>query len=92
MDMERYKKMLSGVVNWTAIASNWVDYAMQGYFNVFKNFTYPLIFIGIIGYIYALNKSAISASAGICIIFTVYGVTAIFNYPEYRHKCLFLSD
>lgn len=74
--------MWIGAVNWTTISNNWVDFAMSGYTNIFENFTYPLVFLGIIGYIYAVNRSAISAAAGICIIFAVYGGTAIFNYPE----------
>ena len=69
-------------VNWTNISANWGDFALSGYEYVFGNFVYPLIFMGIIGYVYAINKSAISAAAAICIAFTIFGITGIFSFPE----------
>ena len=74
--------MILGEVNWTIISSNWADFIMTGYDAIFQHWTYPLIFLGIIGYVYCVNRSAISAAAAICIIFGVYGTTAIFSYPD----------
>ena len=74
--------MLIGEINWTNVSGNWIQFAMSGYTNIFENFTYPLIFLGIIGYIYCITKSAIGAAIGICIVFVIYGGSAVFNYPE----------
>ena len=69
-------------VNWSDITDNWVEYAFTGYSNIFGDWVYPLIFLGLIGYIYCVNKSAFSAAAAICIIFAVFGVTGIFSSPD----------
>ena len=74
--------MILGEVNWTNISSDWIGYILTGYDNIFGNWTYPLMFLGVVGYIYCLNRSAMSAAAAICIIFGVYGVTGIFRYGE----------
>jgi len=65
-------------VNWSNISGNWSEFVLFGYKGIFGNWTYPLIFLGIIGYVYAINRSAISAAALICILFGVFGVTDIF--------------
>jgi len=69
-------------VNWSNISGNWAEWMMSGYDQIFGHWTYPLIFLGIIGYVYCINRSAISAAAAICITFTVFGATAIFRYPD----------
>jgi len=69
-------------VNWTNISSNWIDYSLTGYENIFGVWVYPLIFIGLIGYVYCVNHSAFSAAAAICILFAVFGVTGVFSQPE----------
>jgi len=66
-------------VNWTNISSNWIDWALTGYRNIFGDWVYPIMFLGIIGYVYAVNRSALSAAAAICIIFVVFGATGIFT-------------
>jgi len=71
-----------GEVNWTNISSNWASWIITAYDNIFANWTYPIIFLGIVGYVYCLNKSAMSAAAIICMIFGVFGVTGIFRYPD----------
>jgi len=65
-------------VNWSNISGNWSEFILSGYKGIFGNWTYPLIFLGIIGYVYAINRSAVTAAALICIIFGVFGVTDIF--------------
>ena len=69
-------------VNWSNITSNWEYFIMQGYRYVFQHWVYPLIFLGIIGYVYAVNRSAISAAVAICITFAVFGITGVFSFPE----------
>jgi hypothetical protein len=69
-------------VNWTNVSADWISYSISGYDYIFGNWVYPLIFLGIIGYVYCINRSAISAAVAICIIFAVFGGTAIFQYPD----------
>ena len=70
--------MLFGEINWTNISGNWMDFFMSGYTGIFENFTYPLIFLGIIGYVYCITHSAMGAAATICLTFGIYGVTGVF--------------
>ena len=65
-------------VNWSNITGNWTTWFLQGYQDIFGDWVYPLIFLGLVGYVYCVNRSAISAAAIICIIFTVFGVTGVF--------------
>ena len=74
--------MLFMEVNWSNITGNWSDFILTGYNNIFQNWTYPLIFLGFICYIYCINRSAMSAAAAICIIFGVYGITGVLSYPD----------
>jgi len=71
-----------GEVNWSNITSNWGTYFMTGYDHVFGHWTYPLIFLGVIGYVYCVSRSAMVAAASICLIFGIYGATSIFRYPD----------
>jgi len=74
--------MIVGEVNWTNISGDWAGWLMTGYDNVFQHWTYPLIFLGIIGYVYCVSRSAITAAAAICLIFCIYGATSIFRYAD----------
>ena len=69
-------------VNWTNVSSNWIDYSMTGYQYVFENWVYPIIFMGIIGYVYAINKSATSAAVVICLIFALFGTSGALVYTD----------
>ena len=80
---------LFGEVNWSNITGNWSDWITTGYTNILGNWFYPLAFLGIIGYIYCINRSAMGAAAGICIIFGVYGITNIFAAPDIYPFSLF---
>lgn len=55
-----------------------IDWALEAYTVLFGVWVWPLIFIGIIGYVYAVNKSATSAAVAICLIFGIFGITGIF--------------
>ena len=48
---------------------------MQGYTIAIGYFLYPVIFSGIIGYIFLKNSSAASAAVAIIIIFTTLSMT-----------------
>ena len=74
--------MLVFDVNWTNISGDWIGWLSTGYEYVFGNWLYPILFLGIIGYVYAVNRSAISAAAAICIIFTVFGTTGVLSHPD----------
>jgi len=52
-----------------------MDWSMQGYTTAIGYFVWPIIFAGVIGYIYIKNTSAISASVAIIIIFTCFSMT-----------------
>ena len=69
-------------VNWSNISSGWMDWAITGYENILGNWVYPIFFLGIVGYVYAVNRSAFSAAAAICIVFAVFGVTGILSTPD----------
>ena len=67
-----------GEVNWSNISNDWADWMLTGYRNILGDWVYPLIFMGIVGYVYCINRSATSAAVAICLIFTVFGVTGVF--------------
>jgi len=69
-------------VNWSEINDGWIDYAISAYEGFFGNWVYPIIFLGLVGYIYCINRSAFSAAAAICILFGVYGVTGVLSQPD----------
>lgn len=51
-----------------------LDYSMQAYVTIFGVFTYPLIFCGIIGYVYMKQQSVIAASVATLILFAAFDV------------------
>jgi len=59
--------------NFTYILENFMSWSMQGYTTAIGYFVWPIIFAGIIGYVYIKNTSAISASVAIIIVFTCFG-------------------
>lgn len=69
-------------VNWSNISSDWASWIMTGYDNVFQHWTYPLIFLGVVGYVYCINRSAVSAAVAICLVFGIYGITGVFQYGD----------
>ena len=74
--------LLLGEVNWTNISGDWAGWIIGAYDTIFANWTYPLIFLGIVGYVYCINRSAMAAAVAICLIFGIYGAAAIFSYSE----------
>jgi L-cystine uptake protein TcyP (sodium:dicarboxylate symporter family) len=65
-------------VNWSNITSNWADFILTGYTNILGVWFYPLVFFGLVGYVYAVNRSAMSAAALLCIVFVVFAGTGVF--------------
>jgi len=68
---------------WTNFSNGLIEYAMDAYSNV-EPWTYPLIFIGIIGFVYTATHSIITAVAAILIVFGIYATTVnVFeNVPD----------
>ena len=62
----------SELINGTGI----INYSMQAYVGILGVFTYPLIFCGIIGYVYMKQQSVIAAAVTTLILFTAFDVVA----------------
>ena len=60
----------SEFINGTGI----IDYSMQAYINILGVFTYPLIFCGVIGYVYMKQQSVIAAAVATLILFAAFDV------------------
>ena len=56
------------LINGTGI----VNYAMQPYVGILGVFTYPLIFCGIIGYVYMKQQSVIAAAVATLMLFVAF--------------------
>lgn len=64
--------------NWSNITGDWMSWITTGYTNVLGSWFWPLVFVGIVGYVYAVHKSAIAAAAAILLAFGIFGITGIF--------------
>lgn len=62
----------SELINGTGI----IEYSMQAYVGILGAFTYPLIFCGIIGYVYMKQQSVIAAAVATLILFTAFDIVA----------------
>jgi len=58
----------SDIINGTGI----IDYSMSAYVGILGVFTYPLIFCGIIGYVYMKQQSVIAAAVVTIILFAAF--------------------
>lgn len=67
MPMTNFTELING----TGI----IDYSMQAYVGILGVFTYPLIFCGIIGYVYMKQQSIIAAAVATLILFTAFDIT-----------------
>lgn len=56
------------LVNGTGI----LDYSMQAYVEILGVFTYPLIFCGIIGYVYMKQQSVVAAAVATLVLFAAF--------------------
>ena len=64
---------------WTNFSQGIFSYSLDAYGNL-QPWFYPLVFIGIIGYVYTATHSVITAIVAILITFGLYGTTTdIFN-------------
>jgi len=71
--------IVAAVKNITEIMDQgFIDWALSAYETLFGVWMWPLIFVGIVGYVYAVNKSATAAAVAICLIFGIFGITGIF--------------
>lgn len=77
MEMEDDKNMLTTI--WGNFSQGIFEYAIDAYSNL-EPWTFPLIFIGIIGYVYSATHSIVTMVAAILITFGIYATTTdIFN-------------
>lgn len=61
------------IINGTGI----IDYSMSAYTNILMGFTYPLIFCGIIGYVYLKQQSVIAAAVATLILFGAFDMAVL---------------
>lgn len=59
---------------WSNFTDGFLDFGMSAYGSL-EPWVYPLVFVGIIGYVYASTKSLTVAIAAIIFTFGIYGVT-----------------
>jgi hypothetical protein len=59
-------------INWTNITGGYVEWATQGYVIALGFLFWPLVFTGVIGYVYLKQQSLVAAVAVILIIFAVF--------------------
>lgn len=66
------------ITNFTEIinGTGLLDYSMSAYVGILGVFTYPLIFCGIIGYVYMKQQSVIAAAVATLILFTAFDIVA----------------
>lgn len=58
--------------NFTYIQEHLMEWVMQGYTAALGIFVWPLIFTGILGYVYLKNQSLVIVAAGILMIMAVF--------------------
>ena len=62
---------------WNNSTNNFMQYATEAYTNtVVGQWFYPVLFLGIIGYVYAYMRSAVVAMIAIMITFSIFATTA----------------
>jgi hypothetical protein len=59
---------------WTNFSGGIFEYALSAYNNL-EPWTYPLIFLGVIGYMYSATHSVITAIVAILITFGIFATT-----------------
>jgi hypothetical protein len=64
---------LANMHNFTYIQQHLIEWCMTGYTNVLGVFVWPLIFTGVLGYVYLKNQSLLMVVAGILMIMAVFG-------------------
>ena len=62
---------------WSNFSGGFFEYAMDAYSNL-EPWVYPLILLGVIGYVYTATHSVITAIAAILITFGLYATTSVF--------------
>ena len=58
------------IINGTGI----IEYSMSAYVGILGVFTYPLIFCGIIGYVYLKQQSVVAVAVATLVLFTAFDV------------------
>ena len=79
-------------INYSNISQNWMDFFLGSYKTVMGVWVWPLIFLGIVGYVYAVQKSATAAAVALCIIFGIFGATDVLsNAGEFTQFAYLMS-
>lgn len=78
-----YVKMNIGYLehNFTYIMQNFIEWSTGPYITAIGFFFWPLVFTGLIGYVYLKNQSLVIAAAGILMIMAVFGNALIGVQP-----------
>ena len=63
----------SDIVNGTGI----IEYSMQAYVGILGVFTYPLIFCGVIGYVYMKQQSVVAAAIATLVLFSAFDIVVL---------------
>ena len=63
----------SELINKTGI----INYSMQAYIGILGVFTYPLIFCGVIGYVYMKQQSVVAAAVATLVLFSAFDVVVL---------------
>jgi len=53
-----------------------MEWSMQGYTTAIGYFVWPIVFAGIIGYVYIKNTSAVAAAVATIIVFTSFSTVS----------------
>lgn len=63
--------------NFTYWQQHLIEFSIRGYVRSIGFFFWPMLFAGVIAYIYIKNQSAVSAAAGILIIFSCFVTSGV---------------
>ena len=66
---------------WTEFTNGFMDYAMGAYDSL-GDWGYPIIMLGLIGWLYGVTGSLVAAVAGIIVMVGLYGVNVFVDVPD----------
>lgn len=77
-----------GVVDPLYILHNFLTYCWSAYDATLGVYKYPLLIVGIIGYVYLATKSSTLTALTIIVSFAVFGITGIFADTQVLNSLL----
>lgn len=66
---------------WDSLSSGFFDYAMSAYDSM-GDWVYPIIMLGLIGWLFGVTNSVIAAVAGIIVMVGLYGTSVLVDVPD----------